>query len=525
LLSRWAFALRSVIYLAPGALLGACQVGAADVPIGADVQSVFFVSPAGDDSAAGTRASPWRTLERATSSLTPGQTLELMTGDYLPETTGVLSVDCSGGARSGRPGAPITIRAESERGARLHGDGAVVPLELANCDNWVIEGLLLTNEHNPDVPKGVDVGTVALIRSSRDLTLRRLLLMRSNHDRHTHLLRLLESDRVLVEECEAYDFFHNAFEAVRTQAVIFRRNYFHSRYATSQGNIVGTDEPTRGETAIQVEESSGAILENNVAEVVGTGFAIVARSVGSPYTDAPRAPVSGARLFGNLVRDALGPGFRVESRCDDANPCIDPARIVSDTLIVNGVVLDADAGYSVDAGPGTRFDNVSAIDVKNGVVIQRSDANLGREFAASAARANVRGYTGVAFWASGAEDWSFDHCAAQNPGTEAVDYSPQAGVLQPISAPNADACLAYLGKKSALREAAGADGDVGASVLYRSVSGLMTTEPLWDRKTGQFACGAIVPGINDDPTQSCSGVHERFRIGSADCPLPYPEAP
>jgi hypothetical protein len=503
-------------------LTAGCQLGSLDVPIGADRQSVFYVAPDGDDQSPGTRERPWKTLERATTALLPGQTLQLLNGDYRLETTGLLTVDCAGPPKSGRPGAPITVRAETERGAVLHGDGAVAPLELWSCSNWVIEGLVLTNEHDPDVAKGVDVGTVAVLQGGHDLTLRRLLLMRSNNQRHTHLLRILEAARVLVEECEAYDFYHNAFEAVRSSAVTFRRNYFHSRYAVSVANTVGADDPSRGEVAIQVEESAAALLENNVAEVVGTGFSVVGRSVGSPYTDPPPFGVSGARLYGNLVRDSLGQGFRVETRCDAASPCVVPERIVSDTLIVNGVALRTATGVSVDAAPGTRVDNLTLVDVQTGVALNRSASNMGLElFGASAARTVVRGYGAVAFAADGTTEWSFDHCAAQAPAAEAVDFSPHdEHVRLPVTAPDDDACVAYLGRGSPLRGAAGADGDVGANVINRYQDGTLTNVPLWDPRTGAFTCGAVVPGINDDPSQSCIGVHERFRVGTAGCALP-----
>jgi hypothetical protein len=507
-------------------LVGACQVGSLDVPIGSDRQSVFYVAPEGDDLNPGTHDQPWKTLQHATSSLFPGQTLQLLNGDYRLETTGLLSVDCGGPPNHGRPEAPITVRAENERGAVLHGDGAAVPLELWGCSNWLIEGLVLMNEHDPDVAQGTDVGSVAMLHGGHDLTLRRLLLMRSNHDRHSHILRVLEAAHVLVEECETYDFYHNAFEAVRSLAVTFRRNYFHSRYAVSQGNTVGNEDPTRGEVAIQVEESSSCLLENNVAEVVGTGFSVVGRSIGSSYTDPPPYPVSGARLYGNIVRDSLGSGFRVETRCDEAAPCTTLLeRIVADTLIVNGVALQTVTGVSVDTAPGTRVDNMTLVDVKNGVVLTRGPGNGGLEFSASAARAVVRGYSGVAFWATDAADWSFDHCAAQAPATEAVDFSPNDLRVQlPVTAVNQDACVAYLGPNSQLRGAAGADGDVGANVVYRYQDGTLTREPLWDPLTGAFPCGALVPGINDDPSQSCIGLHERLRVGNAECALPETKA-
>jgi len=497
-------------------------MGVLDVPIGSDRPSVFYVSPEGSDLSPGTREQPWKTLQHATDALLPGQTLQLLDGDYRLGTTGLLSVDCGGAPHLGRPGAPITVRADNERRAVLHGDGSAVPLELWGCSNWVIEGLVLMNEHDPDVSKGTDVGTVAALHGLHDTTLRRLLLMRSNHDRHSHILRIIETARVLVEECETYDFFHNAFEAVRSEAVTFRRNYFHSRYAVSQGNAVANDDPTRGEVAIQVEESSSCLLENNVAEVVGTGFTVVGRAIGSPYTDAPPYPVSGARLFGNLVRDSLSSGFRIETRCDDASPCAPmPARIVTDTLLVDGVAAQTATGVLVDAAPGTRIHNMTLFDVTNGVVLKRGPGNAGVTVAASAARSVVRGYSGVAFWANDVQDWSFDRCSAQDPSAKAVDFSPKDGRVQlPVTALDDDACIAYLGPTSVLRGAAGSDGNVGADVVHRYRDGVLTDQPLWDPSTGAFPCGAVVPGVNDDASQSCIGVHLRFRVGTSECALP-----
>lgn len=508
--------------LVPCVLLSsACRIGDLDVPIGKDVPTQYYVAPDGDDENPGTQKLPWRTLSHAVGRLRPGYTLLLADGEYRLQTTGLLDIDCTSVARQGRPDAPIRVRAEHERAAVLRGDGASSPLRLVGCSHWVVEGLVLQSAHDSDVPQGVDVGTVAMIQGGSELTLRRSILMSPNPERHSHVLRVLEASHVLVEECEAYDFFHNAFEAVRTEGVTFRRNYLHSRNAASSGNVVGTDNPTRGEIAIQVEESSSSLLENNVAEVVGTGFSVVGRPGGSPYTEPTPYPVSGARLFGNVVRDALGPGFKVESRCDAALPCQQPERIVTDTLIVNGVALQAATGVWVDAGPGTRIDNFTAGDVSNGLHILRSAPNANLLFAASAARSLVRGYSGVAFWLEAADDWSFDHCAAQDPMVEAVSFVPSDGnVLSPVTLSSQDSCVVYLPPQSPLRGAAGVEGDVGANVIRRYRDGVLTGELLWDAASGAFPCGAVVPGINDDPSQSCSGVHERLRVGSDGCPLP-----
>jgi hypothetical protein len=369
----------------------------------------------------------------------------------------------------------------------------------------------------------MDVGSVAVVSDVRNIQLRRLLLKRSNNRRHSHLLRLVQAENVLVEECEAYDFYHNAFEAVRTDGVTFRRNYFHSRNASSSGSEV--DNATRGEIAIQVEESSRALLENNLAEVVDDGFSVVGRAVGSPYEGPPLFPLTGTALHGNLVRDALGYGIRVESRCDSTPGCERLAGLVSDTRIVDSVVLQAGGGFVVDGAPGTRIQNGSALEVRNGAHLTRSAGNLTAPSSAHVERSLTRAFSGVAFWAESADAWSFVGCATQASLPEAVAFSPtDSSVTQVVGPTEADACTAHLGATTALRGAV-AGLDVGASVLYRSEAGVLGSVPLWDPTTGAFPCGAVVPGINDDPRESCTGAHERFRVGTAECPLPYVATP
>jgi hypothetical protein len=48
---------------------------------------------------------------------------------------------------------------------------------------------------------------------------------------------------------------------------------------------------------------------------------------------------------------------------------------------------------------------------------------------------------------------------------------------------------------------------------------VLTDVPLWTRE-GRFPCFGVAEGVNDDPTTSCAGIHERLSVGTADCPLP-----
>lgn len=97
---------------------------------------VFFVSPQGDDAAAGTSvATAWKTLARAASRLQPGQTLYLLAGIYEESLKP---------AASGQPGQPIRIRSRGRDRVVLDGRGnRAVGLDLDGRAHLQIEGLII----------------------------------------------------------------------------------------------------------------------------------------------------------------------------------------------------------------------------------------------------------------------------------------------------------------------------------------------------------------------------------------------
>jgi hypothetical protein len=87
-----------------------------------------------------------------------------------------------------------------------------------------------------------------------------------------------------------------------------------------------------------------------------------------------------------------------------------------------------------------------------------------------------------------------------------------------------DGCLVYVPSDSNLN-GAGQDGaDIGANLRCQYRDGVLLDDPphpLWDPSTGVFSgCGAVVPGVNDDPGDSCIGVHRRLNLGEGLCPVP-----
>jgi len=94
--------------------------------------STYYVAPTGNDSAAGTAALPWRTLQHAARRLLPGQTAIVLAGNYV-ERVSISS--------SGNRAAPITIRAASGANVRL------LSFNLSGS-YWVISGFDISSQAN-----------------------------------------------------------------------------------------------------------------------------------------------------------------------------------------------------------------------------------------------------------------------------------------------------------------------------------------------------------------------------------------
>src|SRR5262245_8965211 len=86
--------------------------------------TVRFISPSGDDVNPGTREKPVKTFAGILPKLGPGDALVLLDGEYKRETTGLLKIVCGNEIRSGTPEARIFLRADNERRAWIHSDGA-----------------------------------------------------------------------------------------------------------------------------------------------------------------------------------------------------------------------------------------------------------------------------------------------------------------------------------------------------------------------------------------------------------------
>jgi hypothetical protein len=497
-----------------------------DVSIGFDVPTAhdYYLSPSGSDASPGTRERPWQSFRFAVPRLQPGDTLILLDGVYQRATTGYPDIRCDAGANNGTASGPITLRADHERSALLDGDGNSPSFFMQSCSFWVVDGLRGRSIDAADAPMTPDAGSVfALGNDNHHVVLRRLLASHPNRFRHTHGVRIGEvSSDVLVEECEVYDYHQNAFETARTTAVEFRRNYSHSREAADIPGGFITEDPTRGDVGVLMEETRFALAENNVAESAKTGVRVMGRSDVVP-SDVPALstdPVTGNRMLGNVVISPSDSGYRIDSRCMGRVPCMEATRIAVDTEVTDDVAVGGPAGVSSSGAVGTRITQFTSVGASVGVSIVVTPDNVGLRSDSSTVNALAVGFDTAGFQSVGEVAWGFDHCAAN--GTAGQPFVPMdTHVTNPIAADGSQGqCPVALPAGSPLKGAGAGGRDVGANAVGRYEGGVLTLTQLWDPGSGAFPCGAVVAGLNDDPAISCIGVHQRLHVGSLGCAVP-----
>ncbi len=100
--------------------------------------AVHYLSPAGNDEAAGSQAAPWKSIEKANAAAQAGDTVVFLPGEY----EGTIAP-----AQNGEEGAPIVYRSAQRHAAVLTGGGAERPaVELNGRSHVRIEGFRVAPE-------------------------------------------------------------------------------------------------------------------------------------------------------------------------------------------------------------------------------------------------------------------------------------------------------------------------------------------------------------------------------------------
>ena len=487
----------------------------------------YHLSPSGNDGADGTSPDKaWQTFSRAIKALGPGDTLILGDGRYTRSTTGMPSIDCSSTAKNGTADAPITIRAANERRAHLDNDGVGEALYMNECNHWRVSGVYASSADNGGAKEWE--GNVIRLYQVGHIALRGVLAVRPNRTCpnsslsycNSHGIAIEKSHDVLVEDCEVYDFHRHGVSAFGSKNVTVRRCYMNPWDA--EGGAGG------GSTGVILYGSSDSIVENVIGEGVyglniaggttydGSRGGYRNKLLGAVTLDAKHGSTIRARRFSgpvlpagqNLVKDSVFVRTQnVGVFARGASATLVENVSVFDTKVDAGVVGDQDLseGAPCSANPdGCSITARNLLSIGNAGKGMKVDAGVLKSWRLESS--NLYGNAGG------------DFPSSETPGDDAGDIRRSRSVAP--SGMGGDQCYLWAPDGSNMK-GVGADGrDIGATVLRRYVDGVLTTERLWDQSTGAFPCRTVVPGVNDDPSRSCGGVHTRLHVNTSGCRFP-----
>ena len=515
---------------------------------GGKAPRTLYVDPRGDDSNDGlTPETPWATIQRAvdrrqTAAARAGDTILLANGTW---TTNV-GIDCgpSGNANSGEPEHPVTLRALEERQALIMQSSAGADvLAIAHCSYWNVEGLHIEGLTSSVIcPR--TVGILINVSASDHINVRRNIVAHLNADINIAAIFIgYNSDVVLIEENEIYSFGrgacpsgcncnNKAIQPYRSTNVEIRRNYVNQRSSQLL-------------EAINPYPAGGVLVENNIVEHSGVSFSVDPDGYATDYTGLGANNL----FFGNISIGAGLAGFFWADRCMGRDPCLPPGDFLVewnhylDNISVNSAlegvydrgawrntiehftdIASSSNGYVYDVNTSENGATITATAVANFLSIGRGEHGFHI--------APHNGFSQPPF------NFSCDSCITDEKDVDFVPALPDphftnSGRVTPtLIGTGENQCIVYvpggsgganptIGGESSNMAGAGSNGeDIGANVVYRYENGVLTDQPLWDPVTGSFPCGAIVPGLNDVPGDSCFDVHERLHVGTHGCPIP-----
>ncbi len=141
---------------------------------------IYFISPSGLDTNAGTESAPWKTIQKGLNTAQPGDTLQLLSGGFTPAKS----------KRDGMPDNPITIIGQRDLSAIITGnggnstsqavyithayhvvkylycDGARILLTLSGAHHCTIEHNSIVNAYNGVALTGADGPSNNIIRNN-----------------------------------------------------------------------------------------------------------------------------------------------------------------------------------------------------------------------------------------------------------------------------------------------------------------------------------------------------------------------
>jgi hypothetical protein len=445
-----------------------------------------------------------------------GDTVVLMDGTYTVSTNGRAWINCGTNARDGTAPLPVSLKALNERKAHIQGDGRDA-LDIRQCSHWKIEGLRVSNVDNSSVQAWE--GQSVNVLNCDNLLFKRMLVTRPNRTCpptanvgcNTTAFIVSGSTGVLVEESETYNYHRHGFSAYQSDHITFRRCY---SYTAAGGNVTG---------GFVIYDADDCLLENVVAENDGPSGEISlpaslrTRVLGSVISDGEYGFRSQSRNFGSGVLPAGNATVRNSVfASSDFNGAY--ARGANSTLLENVTVIGSGGdGVAADEDltePAACSSNPQGCSITARNLLSIENSGIGMRVDTAVVSPWLIEYSRIAGNSGG------NFPTGETPGDSIGNIRNSSSAAVTGIGTDTNECLMWIPVGHALKEAGKSGADIGANILYRYDNGVLTNEPLWDVSTGQFPCGAVIAGINDSTTRSCSTVHTRLNVNTDGCSFP-----
>lgn len=485
--------------------------------------ATYYISPAGLDTNSGTTpAAPWLTFAHAINSARAwcGDTLLLMNGTYGNGTsTGKLDVNtvvCTLGDE-------LTVRAENQRQAKIYDSGGGKAIEVRSSAYIIVDGLYGRSADNSAITTS-GLGTPFQVRSSNHVTIRNSVARNVNRYVNSHMYEVLYSQDILLEDNEAYVFHRHCVVGWHSERVVARRIYCNPRGGAIAGGVGAPEGLNRADGAMSMYPCRDCIQENAIAD--GTTTRMYLNEMNATYGSS--ILMLGSKVLGSICYKCnYGNGIYINSRnVTDLNHS--PQNItVRDVAIVdwgsslNGIRVSDCVGCVLDhihvlsAGPGTN--GISADDNPVAGGTATSNALVMTNILVAGMTTGV----GRGFHITGFNTWSGDEVWSNGNNITFTPTPPANWTNTSTAAHGMGSCKLWAPVGAAVKGAGTGGSDIGATILYRYVNGVLTSIPLWDPMTGEFPHGAAdLDNTNRVAGDSLFDIHTRLNVNTGGCSFP-----
>lgn len=487
--------------------------------------ATYYISPTGSDTNPGTSARPWLTFAYAInpSRATCGDTLVLRDGTYGDGTsTGKILVS----ALVCTQGSPFTIQAENQRKAKIVDNGIGKAVNVVDSAFIVVDGLYARSTDN----NATTTGGPFIANRSADIMLKNLVGRNPNRYANAHVFAIENSNRVLIEDSEGYVFHRHCVEAWKSSQVVARRIYCNPRGGRIPGGFAAKNGIGLADAVMTMYPCRDCIQENNIAD--GTTNGLYLNEMNATFGGG--VLMSGSKVLGSICYKCnYGNGIYLNSR-NNAGLNYTPHNItVRDVAFIDhdtyGMAVRVSDGVNIVLDHLTGLSDPAVGIIQNGII---TDDNPGKGTMAADNSITVTntlmaGYSSFGFRMSGFDTWIVDRTISHQNGRA---FSPSSTSSSPTrtlsntmttSTHNMGTCKVWVPDGASGKGKGIGGSDIGATILYRYVNGVLTTVPLWDPRTGEFPYGAEdADGTNRVPGESLFDIHKRLNVNTGGCSFP-----